>query len=145
MLNPFQEVNWSPNLAERKKFALSLIIGFPVVALIGGAVTRLSSHVWKPFFLWLGVIGLAVGIVLWLLPQIAKPFYIAWYFLGCCIGIVVGNVVFAAFYYLVLTPMGLVMRLAGHDPLPRKFDRSALSYWQEAEKNIDLKRYYRQF
>ena len=93
----------------------------------------------------IGLIGLAVGVVLWLIPQIARPFYMLWYFLGCCVGIVMGNVLFAAFFYFVLTPMGLVMRLVGRDPLRRKIDRSTPSYWQAAEKVADLKRYYRQF
>ena len=145
MLNPFKDVNWNPGRAERKKFAVSLIIGFPVIALIMGTVARLTANAWKPFFLWLGVIGLAIGVVLWLIPQIARPFYAVWFFIGCCVGIVMGNVLFAAFYYLLLTPMGLVMRLAGRDPLRRKFDRATPTYWQDAEKVIDLKRYYRQF
>lgn len=145
MLNPFRDVNWNPGRAERKKFAVSLIIGFPVIATIMGVATRLASGAWKPFFLWLGVIGLGVGAVLWLIPRIARPFYMLWYFLGCCVGIVVGNVLFSVFYFLLLTPMGLVMRLAGRDPLRRKFDRSTPTYWQDAKKVVDPKRYYRQF
>src|SRR5687767_5103218 len=117
MLNPFKDVNWNPSLADRKKFAVSLIIGFPAIALVMSILTRLAAHAWKPFFLWLGIIGLAVGVVLWVVPQIARPFYMAWYFLGCCIGIIVGNVLMSAFFYLVMTPFGLIMRLAGRDPL----------------------------
>ena len=145
MLNPFKDVNWNPDVAERKKFALSLMLGFPIIALILAVVTRLSSHAWNPFFLWLGVIGFAIGALLWLIPQIARPFYAIWFFLGCCVGIVMGNTLFALFYYLLLTPMGLVMRLAGRDPLRRRFDRSTPSYWRDAEKVVDMKRYYRQF
>jgi hypothetical protein len=145
MLNPFKDVHWNPDLAERKKFARSLMIGFPVIALSLATFTRLSSHTWQPFFLWLGVLGFAAGAVLWRLPQIARPFYVIWYFLGCCIGIVMGNLLFALFYYLLLTPMGLMMRLAGRDPLRKKFDRSTPTYWRDAEKVVDVKRYYRQF
>jgi hypothetical protein len=105
----------------------------------------LSTHAWRPFFLWLGIIGLVVGVVLWLLPIIARPFYIIWYFFGCCVGFVMGNVLFSAFYFLILTPMGLVMRLTGRDPLKRKFDKTTPTYWQDAEKVVDLNRYYRQF
>lgn len=145
MLNPFKDVNWNPGVAGRRKFALSLIIGFPILATILAVVMWLSFHAWKPFSLWLGAIGAAVGVVFWLIPQIARPFYVVWYFLGCCVGIVMGNTLFALFYYLMLTPIGLVMRLLGHDPLRRKFDRSAASYWRDAEKGVDPKRYYRQF
>ena len=145
MLNPFADVNWNPGRAERRKFAVSLIIGFPAIAIFFSIIARLTTDAWKPFFLWLGIIGFAVGVVLWLLPMIARPFYIVWYALACCIGLVVGNVLFSAFYYLVLTPMGLAMRLGGRDPLRRKLDRSTPTYWQDAEKVVDPKRYYRQF
>jgi len=145
MLNPFADVNWNPGPDEKRKFARSLIIGFPVIAIFFSIAGRLSTHAWKPFFLWLGIVGLAVGVVLWLLPIIARPFYIAWYFIGCCVGFVMGNVLFGVFYFLILTPMGFAMRLAGRDPLKRKFDRTTLTYWQDAEKVVDLNRYYRQF
>ena len=145
MLNPFADVNWNPGRDEKRKFARSLIIGFPVIAIFFSIVGWLSTHVWKSFFLWLGIIGLTKSIVLWLLPIIARPFYIVWYFLGCCVGFVMGNVLFGVFYFLVLTPMGFAMRLAGRDPLKRKFDRTTPTYWQDAEKVVDLNRYYRQF
>ncbi len=145
MLNPFKDVNWNPDLTARRKFAVSLIIGFPIVAAVLATITRLGTQAWKPGFIWLAVIGLTVGVVLWLLPQIARPFYVAWYFLGCCMGFVVGNVLFSAFYYLVITPIGLAMRLGGRDPLGRRFKRGAATYWRDAEKGIDPARYYRQF
>ena len=98
-------------LPERKKFAVSLIIGFPAIAVVFSLVAWLVKHSWNPFFLWLGVIGLAAGIVLWLLPQIARPFYVVWYFIACCMGVVVGNLLFALFFYLVFTPLGLLLRM----------------------------------
>jgi hypothetical protein len=32
-------------------------------------------------------------------------------------------------FFLVITPIGLVMRLTGKDFLARRFDRAATSYW----------------
>lgn len=145
MLNPFKDVNWNPGLAERRKFARSLVIGFPAIAIFFSIIGRLTAHAWKPFFLWLGVIGLGVGVLLWLLPQIARPFYVVWYFIACCMGFVTGNVLLSALYFLVFTPFGLLMRTAGRDPLKKKFDKSTPTYWQDAKKVVDLKRYYRQF
>jgi hypothetical protein len=145
MMNPFAEVDWNPDVRARKKFAVSLIVGFPVIAVLFGVVTRLVKHSWHPFFLWLGIIGLAVGIVLWLLPQIAKPFYMVWYFIACCMGIVIGNVLFALFFYLVFTPLGLCLRLRQNQPITKGFDKSRKSYWRDAEKSVDSERYYRQF
>jgi hypothetical protein len=36
-------------------------------------------------------------------------------------------------FYLVITPMGLLMRLFGRDPLGLKFDRGKASYWVDVE------------
>jgi hypothetical protein len=145
MLNPFKDVNWDPDLMSRRAFARSLVTGFPVVAAVLSLIMRAKTGVWKPFPLWIGGIGCGVGLVLWAIPQIARPFYMIWYALGCCIGIVMGNLLFSAFYYLVMAPFGIVMRVLGRDPLRKTFDKSAPTYWKDAEKVFDLKRYYRQF
>ena len=64
---------------------------------------------------------------------------------SCCVGIVVSNVIVAAVFYLAVTPIGLLLRLIGKDPLERRFDRSATTYWKPAEKNVAPGRYFRQF
>jgi hypothetical protein len=145
MINPFTEVNWNPDLRKRRKFAVSLVIGFPAIAIVFSTVTFLKTHSPNHFFVWLGVIGFAVGLTLWLLPQIAKPFYMVWYFLACCMGIVIGNLLFTMFFYLVFTPLGLLLRLRKHQPIEKGFDKSRKSYWRDAEKPLDAERYFRQF
>jgi hypothetical protein len=60
-------------------------------------------------------------------------------------GIVVGNILFALFFYLVVTPLGLLLRLRRNPPITKGFDKTRKSYWRDAKKPADLKRYYRQF
>lgn len=145
MLNPFTEVNWNPDTDARRKFALSLIIGFPCLAALMLLITHFAKGGWKPGLFWLGGIGLLTGIVLWLLPAIAKPFYLVWYFLGCCVGIITGNLILSLFFYLAITPVGLLLRLAGKHSLTKTCDRSKTTYWQPARKEVDLRGYFRQF
>lgn len=145
MINPFSDVSWNPSRTEKKKFAKSLVVGFPVLAAFFSLVLWLSQHTWKPFFLWLGVIGSVAGAVLWLLPSIARPFYVVWYFIASCIGFVVANLLLLAFYFLVITPIGLILGGLGKLTLRKGFDRDAATYWRDAEKTVDLQRYYRQF
>jgi hypothetical protein len=38
-------------------------------------------------------------------------------------------IVMAILFFTVLTPIGLIMRLTGRDPLRLRLDREALSYW----------------
>ena len=146
MVNPFKEVNWNPDLAERRKFAKSLVIGFPCVALVLLIIGRISTGVWNTELpMWVAGIGVAAGILFWIVPQVSKPFYLLWYCIACCIGIVLGNVLLGAVFYIVVTIIGLIMKLIGRDPLRRSIDENAETYWLDVEKNNDPTRYYRQF
>jgi hypothetical protein len=60
------------------------------------------------------------------------------------IGLVVSSVVLVALYYLVLTPIVLVLRLCHYDPLQRRFDRAAASYWQPRVGRRAPASYFRQ-
>jgi hypothetical protein len=146
MVNPFKEVNWNPGIPERRKFALSLIIGFPciaVVLLVFGLLRGKGGNF--PLAAAIGGGGLAMGLLLRGLPQIARPFYVAWYFVACCIGIVVGNVALGIVFYVLVTGIGLLMRALGRRPVCKTFDKRASTYWQDAEQVDDPNRYYRQF
>ena len=48
-------------------------------------------------------------------------------------------------YYLVLTPIGLLLRLFGHDAMHRQIDPGATSYWIKRDPAPDSSRYFRQF
>ena len=43
--------------------------------------------------------------------------------------------------------MGLIMRILGKDPMDRKLDPKAVSYWmaKEQEKDMSVERYEKQF
>ena len=47
------------------------------------------------------------------------------------IGWVVGHVMIGVVFFTVVTPIGLLMRALGRDPLQRKFDASRTSYWEK--------------
>jgi hypothetical protein len=60
------------------------------------------------------------------------------------VGFLASYVVLAGVYFLVLTPIGLVMRLAGKDPLHRKFDPGAQSYWSARDEKRTVESYFKQ-
>jgi hypothetical protein len=146
MINPFQEVNWHPGPAEKRKFALSLVVGFPCVAVVLLFLRRLITGGWHlELPVWIGGMGLGLGLLLLALPGIARPFYLAWYFVACCVGAVVGNVLFMGFYFLAVTPIGLLLRALGRPPLQKTPQRRAATYWREAKQVSDPRRYFNQF
>ena len=145
MLNPFSEINWNPDRSERREFARSLMAGFPLLALLFFAVVRWKTGMWAHWPIWMGCCGLAAGALLWIAPQLARPIYVAWHAIGGVFGFVISNLLLVLVFYLVITPIGVLLRLAGKDPLDRRLDRSAATYWKDAEKPVDARRYFRQF
>lgn len=147
MVNPFAEVNWRPGVAEKRKFALSLAVGFPCLAallLLAGWLSqgRWDAHAHRALALVLG--GAGAGVVFWLAPFVAYPFYVAWYFAACCLGFVISNTLLAAVYFLLFTPVGLLKRLI-KPALKKRFDRRAETYWEEARQPKDPAAYFKQF
>ena len=146
MINPFKEINWHPGLAERRKFAKSLVIGFPCVAVLLLLAGWVKSGVWNLRLpLLIGGAGAAAGLLLLVLPGIAKPFYLVWYFVACCIGLVVGNVLLAVVFYVFITGIAWVKRAFGKSTFRKTVDKQAKSYWLDAPPSDDPQQYYRQF
>jgi hypothetical protein len=132
----------------KKNFSQRELLWFgPLLALfviIAGAILwrRLNLPA-LAYTLWCGA---AVLIVLYyLLPAIRVSVYRAWLLTLFPIGWLVSHLLLALIYYLVLTPIGLLMRLAGYDPLRRRRDPSASSYWIDRQPDVEPHRYFRQF
>lgn len=90
-------------------------------------------------------IGLLGACAVWALPSFGRKLHDGWIDAASPIGWTVTHVVLAIVYYLVLTPIGLLMRIAGRDPMRRKIDPRAATYWIERKNPIDSRRYFRQF
>lgn len=145
-MNPFKEVNWNPDIAERRKFARSLIIGFPCIAVLLILAAWFKAGHWKLTpALSIGGVGLAIGLVLLALPAIARPFYVLWYGLACAIGLVIGNILLAVVFYVLITGVGLVMRAAGRCSIRKTMEKQSTTHWKDAKPATDPQSYYRQF
>jgi hypothetical protein len=55
------------------------------------------------------------------------------------------HLLLAGVYYLLITPLGLVMRLAGRDKLEMRRDHQATTYWTPRPPTPKVSRYFRQF
>jgi hypothetical protein len=75
-----------------------------------------------------------------------RPVQIAWMVLAHALAWINTRLLLGLFFFLVMTPVGLVMRMTGKDSLQRRFDRSAPTYWIKREKKpMDRNRYQRLF
>jgi hypothetical protein len=75
-----------------------------------------------------GVAGI-FGVITLLRAEWLAPLNRAWMRLADLLNRIVSPIVLGAMYYAVLTPFGLAMRLAGRDPMRKRFEPAAPTYW----------------
>ena len=119
-------------------------IGLPVLFALAGNGERLALTP-NTIIASCAAIGLLGALIVWTLPRVGNRLYDGWIEGASPIGWTVTHLVLAAVYYLVLTPIGLLMRLAGRDPMRRSIDPKAATYWIARKNPIESKRYFRQF
>lgn len=79
--------------------------------------------------MWLLIVGAAIATVGLVRPNVLAPFNRVWTRLGILLSRITNPIVMGLMYFVVLTPAGLLMRLFGKDPLHRRIDPSAATYW----------------
>ncbi len=111
-----------------RKFSLTVGAAFVVLWAVLAFVFPYAFGKGKDLpILW--QIGVALAVAGTLVPAVVKPLYYAWMTMALALGFVMTRVLLTIFFFLIMTPVALVFRLIGKDPLHRKLDREAESYW----------------
>lgn len=133
------DINWNPSRRELRQFAGLWLCVF---GLIGAWKLYGSSGVagWP-----LVVAAAALGVPGLIWPIVLRPVYVAWMGLAFPIGWTVSHLLLAVIYFGVITPIGLILRATGTDPMQRRFEPDAATYWVEHRTGDDKSRYFRQF
>jgi len=134
------DIKKNPTPRELKTFGTMFAVFF---ALVGGLVWWQSGSRTAGLIVWAAA-GLVILVFL-LVTAARRPIYLAWSYALYPIGYLITLVLMAIVYYLVITPTGLLMRLFGRDPMSRKFQPDAASYWIARKEDASLDRYFRQF
>ena len=135
------DINWNPSRRELRQFAA---ICLPVFAGLFGSVVLYRSGSWT-MAIGIWAAALVAGAIGFTIPAAVRPLFLGLMAMAYPIGWTISNLLLAATYYLLFTPIGLTMRLFGHDPLERTLDRSANTYWFTHEPRRDPSFYFRQF
>ena len=136
------QVNTNPTRRELNQFGLIWLVFFTAM----GTVFWFKVHsVALSGTIWCAAV--VVPVIGWAVPGFMKLVFLGMSYLAWPIGFVVSHVILAAVYYLLFTPIGLIMRLLGYDPMTRSIDRAATSYWVERpqDEKTGIGRYFRQF
>lgn len=99
---------------------------FTAVFLLIGVAPLAFGHA---LHVWSLVVAAAFGVVSVVAPGLLAPLNRLWARFGLLLHKIVSPVVLGIMFFLVITPMGVVMRLFGKDPLRLRIDRGASTYW----------------
>ena len=137
-----RNLDWIRNTMDKKtlrRFGMTMGIAFLVISLL---ILAKSKHI-----LWQTSIISALFFILGLIfPGSLKLVYVLWMRLAFILGWVNTRIILFVLFYLIFTPIGLVIKLTGKDLLERKIDKSRDSYWIKKEKKeFSALDYERQF
>lgn len=133
------EINWNPTRRELRQFGLLCLAIFGGMAAYGylsggsGLATRVLAVA--------AVVGGTLGVAA---PQALRPIFVGWLIAAFPIGWTISHLLLGIIFFGVVTPIGLLLRVIGYDPMHRSLDRSAATYWTTHEQ-AEVKRYFRQF
>ncbi len=134
------EINRYPSARELRWFGVLLAVFAGVAA---GLVHWRLEAPGAARLVWTA--GGALAAVYAAAPPLRRWIYLGWLYAAFPIGWTLSHLVLTVTYYLVLSPIGLTLRLCRGDPLERGRDRSAASYWTARRPVHDARRYFRQF
>jgi len=132
----------------KKSFSRSELLWFgPLFAAFAGLVGWVAIHHFDApkVATWIWASAAAVIVIYYLIPPLRRAIFVAWLAAVFPIGWVISHVLLSMVFYLLVLPIGLMLRLFRYDALQRRFDHDAVSYWIKRGPPADAKRYFRQF
>ena len=144
------EIDWKPSERHLRGFGTACVVAFGALgawvmwrhsifgmSLGPDASQRVALALWG--------VALVCGVLRWAAPTWLRPLYVGLMAASLPIGLVMSHVVVGIVFFGVVTPIALLFRLTGRDPMQRKLDREASTYWTRRSPIADVARYYRQF
>ena len=113
-------------LGSNRSFGIVFFIVFVLIAIypiINQGELRIWSLIISLFFLVLGLFN----------SKILTPLNKLWFKFGLFLGKIISPIIMGIIFFVVVTPIGLVMRLLGKDVLNLKLNKKKTSYWIEKD------------
>jgi len=99
---------------------------------LSGGELRLWSFIVAIIFLITGITK----------SRFLTPFNIAWIKFGELLGVIISPLIMGLVYFLVVLPIGILMRVLGKDLLSLKFNKNIETYWNKKEAKTDFNKQF---
>ena len=114
--------NFNIKISSNRNFGLVFFIVFLIVSiwpLTYDEPVRIWTAIMSSVFLILGLMN----------SKLLTPLNKLWFKFGMILGAIVSPVVMGVVFFLVVTPIGLIMKIMGKDLLNKKYDKKKRTYW----------------
>jgi len=88
----------------------------------------------EPPRIWSAIISLVFLILVLVRSKLLTPLNKLWSKFGIILGSIVAPIVMGVVFFLVVTPIGFIMKITGKDLLNTKYDKKKKTYWIKREK-----------
>ncbi|MDP4115156.1 MAG: SxtJ family membrane protein [Bacteroidota bacterium] len=131
------------NIKETKKDLRKFGITIGSVILI---IAMLLLYFGKTHYYVYGIIALLFILTGLFIPAVLKPLNKVWMGFSIILGFFTSRIILTILFYLIITPMALIFRIIGKDPLNINTDKKVSSYWIKRENTsvakIDFERQF---
>jgi hypothetical protein len=143
------EIDWRPDDRTLRQFGFIALFGFSFLASIAWFEVLVFSFglgdarpIVAGVFAALAAISTIFSLVA---PRANLPIYVGLTVLAYPIGFVLSYLIMGLLFFGMITPLGLIFRLIGKDPLNRSFEPAAETYWVDPRPRRGKDSYFRQF
>jgi len=122
-------------IGSNRSFGIVFFVVFLIIAtypLINGDELRLWSLIISIVFLFLGLVN----------SKILNPLNKLWFKFGIFLGKIISPLVMGIIFFLIVTPIGLLMRLLNKDLLNLKFNNNNTYWIEKTEPKSKMKNQY---
>ena len=136
----FEEIkNIKSEKSDIRNFGITLGI---ILLLISGFLFWKEKESYQIF----SGIGITLTLIAIAIPSVLKPVYWMWMIFGIILGWFMTRVILSLLFYIIITPIGLTLRLFGKQFLELRWDKSKESYWNfRTNEHLQNENYEKQF
>lgn len=100
-----------------------------ILAAVCGLLTILAYRAGLGTKFFWGGLALLFLLIALAVPRVLSPIRRGWLKVGYWLGLIVNPLILGAIFATVFVPVGSLMQLFGRDPMARRYDPAASSYW----------------
>ena len=128
------------NIQTGKKNLQSFGITIGVIFLISSGYLCYKENESLHIFIYLASSFIGLGLIL---PKFLKPIYLIWMIFAIILGWFMTRIILSLLFFIVLTPIGLTLRILGKDLLDLNKQDKRESYWNKRDSSIEQNQDYR--